>query len=110
MGRVCEPAWYTLNDRHGVARWPAVPLELVFNALMLAVILVLRRQKLLTGQHFHLYLIAYGAFRFAHEFLRDTPAIVGPLSGYQIASAALVVLGVAGFMRRRDEPRLAREI
>jgi len=108
LGRVCEPAWYTLNDRHGVARWPAVPVELLFNAVMLAVILALRRHKLLPGQHFHLYLIAYGGFRFGHEYLRDTPAIVGPLSGYQIASAALVVLGVAGFIRRREETRLVR--
>ena len=100
LGRVCPLAWYTLNDTHGVARWPAVPVELLFNALMLAVILVLRLQTILPGQHFHLYLIAYGTFRFAHEFLRDTPPIVGPLTGYQIASAALVILGVAGFLRR----------
>ncbi len=106
LGRVCEPAWYTLNDRHGTARWPAVPVELGFNALMLSVILLLRRQQALPGQHFHLYLIAYGSFRFAHEFLRDTPPIAGPLSGYQIASTVLVILGVAGFLRRRKIQRL----
>jgi len=100
LGRICAPAWFTINDSHGVARWPAALVELLFNALMLALILVLRLQKILPGQHFHLYLIAYGTFRFAHEFLRDTPPIVGPLTGYQIASAALVILGVAGFLRR----------
>ena len=107
LGRVCEPAWYTLNDRHGVARWPAVPVELLFNALTLVVILVLRRQNLLPGQQFHLYLIGYGVFRFTHEFLRDTPPIVGPFTGYQIAAVALVLLGVTGFMRRAKSPPIA---
>lgn len=100
LGRVCEPAWYTLNDVHGVARWPAALVELLFNAVMLVVTLGLRRYKILPGQHFHIYLIAYGIFRFAHEFLRDTPQIAGVLSGYQIAAAGLVVLGTAGFLRR----------
>jgi phosphatidylglycerol:prolipoprotein diacylglycerol transferase len=45
-------------------------MEFIFNALMLMVVLVLRRQKILPGQHFHVYLMAYGLFRFFHEFLR----------------------------------------
>lgn len=99
LGRVCEPAWYTMNDLHGIPRWPAAVVELLFNAVMLVVILCLRQKKILPGQHFHIYLIVYGIFRFAHEFLRDTPQILGPLSGYQIAAAALVALGTAGFLR-----------
>ena len=57
--------------------------------------------SILSGQHFHLYLIAYGSFRFVHEFWRDTPQIFVPFSGYQIASLLLVTLGVVGFWRRR---------
>jgi len=64
---------------------------------------VLRRKHLLTGQHFHLYLISYGIFRFAHEFMRDTPRVFGGLSGYQIASLAVVALGMIGFERRRRQ-------
>jgi phosphatidylglycerol:prolipoprotein diacylglycerol transferase len=105
LGSVCEPAWYTLKDVHGIARWPAVPVEFFFNAIMLIVLLALRRAKLATGQLFHIYLMAYGTFRFFHEFLRDTPRIAGPFSGYQFASLAIVILGAAGFMiRRRRAP------
>ena len=101
LGRACAPAWYTINDVHGVARWPAVPVEFLFNAVMLGVILLFRWGKIMPGQLFHLYLIAYGTFRFFHEFLRDTPTIAGPFSGYQFAALAVAALGVIGFLVRR---------
>src|SRR5262249_48360046 len=75
LGRPCEPSWFTANDGAGIARWPAALVELLFNAVMLGVVLLLRWKKILPGQHFHLYLIAYGLFRFAHEFLRATPQV-----------------------------------
>ena len=102
LGRACEPSWFTVNDANGVTRWPAALVELLFNALMLGSILILRRQKILPGQHFHIYLMAYGLFRFFHEFLRETPQIVGPVSGYQIAALAIFALGAAGFAMRRQ--------
>ncbi|HEY3861290.1 MAG TPA: prolipoprotein diacylglyceryl transferase family protein [Verrucomicrobiae bacterium] len=105
LGNVCEPSWFTMNDAAGVARWPAALVELLFNALMLGAILLLRWRKWQPGQHFHLYLMAYGIFRFAHEFLRDTPRILGPLSGYQIAALAVAALGAIGFFLRRRQPR-----
>ena len=103
LGRVCHASWYTLNDSHGVARWPAVPVEFIFNALMLGVVLILRWRRILPGQHFHIYLMAYGIFRFAHEFLRDTPQILGPISGYQIAALGVAGLGAAGFVLRQRQ-------
>jgi phosphatidylglycerol:prolipoprotein diacylglycerol transferase len=102
LGRVCQASWYTINDIHGVARWPAVPVEFLFNALMLGVILILRWRRILPGQHFHIYLMAYGIFRFAHEFLRDTPQIIGPISGYQIAAFGVAGLGAVGFVLRQQ--------
>ena len=101
LGRVCAASWYSLKDAAGVDRWPAVPLEIIFNLLALLAALLLRRQKILPGQHFHLYLIAYGWFRFAHEFFRDTPRVLGPLSGYALAALATAALGMAGFILRR---------
>jgi phosphatidylglycerol:prolipoprotein diacylglycerol transferase len=103
LGHVCEPSWFTVNDIHGVPRWPAAQVELLFNALALGVVLLLRWRKILPGQHFHLYLIAYGVFRFVHEFWRETPAILGPLTGYQIAAVAMVLLGVVRFISRRKQ-------
>ena len=109
LGRVCTPAWFTLNDTHDIARWPAAFVELLFNALMLAVVLALRRAQILPGQHFHIYLIAYGTFRFCHEFLRATPPIIGSLSGYQLAALGLIILGVIGFRRRAISAPLAQK-
>ena len=105
LGRVCEPAWFTLNDANGVPRWPAVPVEFLFNALMLGVLLLFRWGRIAPGQLFHIYLMAYGIFRFFHEFLRETPPIVGPFSGYQFAALAVAALGAAGFIRRQNQPR-----
>lgn len=106
LGRVCEPAWFTLRDVSSAGRWPAVPVEILFNLAMLVCFFILRRRQLLAGQHFHLYLIAYGLFRFAHEFLRDTPRVTGPVSGYQIIALLVAAFGAWAFHRRatRLEP------
>jgi phosphatidylglycerol:prolipoprotein diacylglycerol transferase len=104
LGEICAPAWFTMNDAAGAARWPAALMELLFNAFMLGVVLLLRWRKILPGQHFHIYLMAYGLFRCLHEFLRDTPRVLGPFSGYQIAALAVAVLGAVGFFRRQRPP------
>jgi len=101
LGRACAPAWFTVADAAGAARWPAAQVEFLFNLVALGVILVLRWRRVLPGQLFHLYLVAYGLFRFGHEFLRDTPAILGPISGYQVAALALVALGAVRFIGRQ---------
>lgn len=101
LGRVCQPAWFTLNDELDAPRWPAVPVEILFNLLAIVGFFFLRKLSALKGQHFHLYLIAYGAFRFFHEFLRDTPRVAGSISGYQLAALAVLALGLAGFIRRK---------
>ncbi len=108
LGRACAPAWWTIADAHGVARWPAVPVEIAFNVLALAIFLLLIRMEKfrphlaarLRGQHFHLYLMAYGTFRFAHEFVRATPRMSGAFSGYQIAALVCVALGAWRFAAR----------
>jgi len=100
LGKVCEPSWFSLTDVHGVARWPAVPLEIFFNLGAGIALYILRKRKMLSGQHFYLYLIAYGLFRFAHEFQRNTPAMSGSFTGYQIAAVFLILLGSVGFWKR----------
>lgn len=103
LGNACAASWFTVNDVHGVARWPAAQVELLFNLAALVVVVILRARKAFPNQLFHLYLIAYGLFRFAHEFLRETPRILGPISGYQIAALAVGGLGVAGFCIRQRQ-------
>jgi phosphatidylglycerol:prolipoprotein diacylglycerol transferase len=101
LGQVCEhDHWWTLADTEGHPRWPAVPVEIAFNLAAIAAFAVLRRTGRLPGQHFHLYLIAYGLFRFGHELWRDTPRIVGPFSGYAFLALALAALGAIRFYQR----------
>ena len=106
QGIQCQPAWFTLQDAAGHARWPAVPVEMLFNVLALLAFLWLRKTRRLVGQHFHLYLIGYGAFRFFHEFLRDEPRVLGPISGYQIAALLVLCLGVVRFVSRSHSQAL----
>jgi phosphatidylglycerol:prolipoprotein diacylglycerol transferase len=103
LGKTCAASWFTINDVHGIPRWPASQMEFVFNALMLGVILMLRWRKIAPGNLFHIYLMAYGSFRLFHEFLRATPSILGPLSGYQIAALMLFGLGLIGFLKRQTK-------
>ncbi len=100
LGAVCEPGWWTLRDAAGVARWPAVPVEIGFNLAAAALFALLRWRGNLTGQHFHLYMISYGLFRLAHESLRATPKLVDGFSGYQALAALLALGGAVGFARR----------
>jgi phosphatidylglycerol:prolipoprotein diacylglycerol transferase len=97
--------WCALSDRLGVTRWPAVPVEIAFNLSAAAVFFTLRRRGIWPGQHFHLYLIAYGLFRFVHEWLRSTPRDFGPFTGYQILALGCVAVGAIGFARRADQSR-----
>ncbi len=106
LGQACEAAWFTVADAQGNARWPAAQVEFIFNALALGGILLLRWRRALPNQHFHIYLIAYGLFRFAHEFFRDTPRWGGLISGYQVIAATLMLFGVMRFIQRtRDVGR-----
>jgi phosphatidylglycerol---prolipoprotein diacylglyceryl transferase len=86
QGVRCTPCWYTLNGTDGSARWPSVPTEILFNLVALGLVVSLRKKRLLPAQHFHLYLIGYGFFRFFHEFLREEPHLWGSLTGYHAAA------------------------
>lgn len=100
LGKVCAPHWWTIADSRGVARWPAVPVEMLFNLAFAAVVMLLRWKGWARGQHFHLYLMAYGIFRTLHEPLRETPQVVESVTGYQISAGILFLLGLAGYIRR----------
>lgn len=110
LGRRCEPAWWTVRDAHGIPRWPSVPVEIGFNVVAILVFLVLRQRRLLPGQHFHLYLIGYGLFRTVHEYFRATPRLSGEISGYQFAALAVAVLGIVGFLRRRNAQNASQDV
>lgn len=82
-------------------RWPAAWVEIGFQIVFLAVSFSLRNRPHLKGQHFHLYMISYGLFRFFHEFLRDTPRYSGTMiSPYMLLALACAIAGTIGFVRR----------
>jgi phosphatidylglycerol:prolipoprotein diacylglycerol transferase len=101
VGIVCTRSWLTLDDFRGIARWPAVPMEILFNLIALLTFAIFRARNILLGQHFHLYLITYGLFRFLHEFARDTVRIYGPFTVYQIPALAVAALGLIRYLQRR---------
>lgn len=84
--------------------WPSVEVEIAFNLLAFLTFFNFRRFRFLPNQHFHLYLISYGLFRFGHEFLRATPKPFLGLSGYQLFALALALVGFVAFRKRQANP------
>ena len=91
-----------MTDAGGAHRWPAVPMELLFNIVFLAWAVIAHRRDWIPGNRFHIYLIAYGTFRFGHEFLRDDVPMFGAISGYHLIALAMVAFGVIRFVQRRE--------
>lgn len=101
LGILCEPAWWTMRGADGLTRWPAAAVELGFNSLFLVWAVFSSVRGWQVNQRFHIYLIAYGLFRFSHEFARDTIRLAGPISGYHLVALALVGLGSSRYLQRR---------
>jgi prolipoprotein diacylglyceryltransferase len=78
----------------GVRRHPTQAYESLFHLGMAGVLIVLTVRDRIPGHRLQLYLIAYGLFRFATEFVRPEPRGALGLTYYQWASAALAA-GVA---------------
>lgn len=103
LGKPTDFPFVALRDRSGVPRWPASQVELLFQVAMFGVLFALRRDPRFRDRLFFVYLAAYGVFRLAHEFMRDTPPLVAGITGYQILALAAAVLGCGMFCRRGRE-------
>ncbi|MFM7050921.1 MAG: prolipoprotein diacylglyceryl transferase [Planctomycetota bacterium] len=99
-GVACEAAWWTATDADGAARVPSAQLELGFNLAFLCWSLAAARFGWMRTQRFNLYLISYGAFRFAHEYWRDDHRWTDSFGGYHAAALGVLVVGVWMFVRR----------
>ena len=93
-----------MHDAHGVGRWPTQMFELVFQLVVGVTFMALVKRRVFHGRLFSLYLVLYGLFRFATEFLRDTPKWFAPLSLYQLLSLAMALIGGAMFAWRTRHP------
>ena len=97
QGIACNLGPFSIRGPDGTAHWPAVPVEMLFNLLAVTAVVLLRRANRFPNQLFHLYLVAYGLFRFAHEFLRATPKPLAGLSGYQVIALLLALTGAIAY-------------
>ena len=104
LGRIgCMSAGCCGGIACSFGHWPSVPVEIGFQVVAMFVLWLMRRKHWQTGQHFHLYLIAYGLFRFAHEFLRATPKPFLGFSGYQIIGLLTALAAVLAYRKRAGD-------
>jgi phosphatidylglycerol:prolipoprotein diacylglycerol transferase len=92
--------WGALRGADGISRYPTQAIEIVFQFTVGLVFVVLLKRQVAFGRLFSLYLILYGAFRFATEFIRDTPKFLGGYSGYQALSLLMILLGAIFLLKR----------
>ncbi|HEX8616066.1 MAG TPA: prolipoprotein diacylglyceryl transferase family protein [Thermoanaerobaculia bacterium] len=84
----------------GIARHPVQLFEAAFNVAIGIAFVILLRRGALRHRFFATYLIAYGVYRFATEFIRATPHPLYGYSVYQLFAVVMVLLGVASFVLR----------
>lgn len=76
----------------GIRRHPTQIYESLFHLSMAAILLEIMRRDWFRLQRLKLYLIAYGCFRFATEFIRPEPALWLGLTYYQGVALVLIVM------------------
>jgi phosphatidylglycerol:prolipoprotein diacylglycerol transferase len=107
LGRPTSLKLLAARDALGVSRWPSAQVELVFQLGIFLALYSLRNHPRFRHRLFFLYLVAYGSFRFLHEWMRDTPQIIPGLSGYQILALGTAILGATMFVKRGREESTA---
>jgi phosphatidylglycerol:prolipoprotein diacylglycerol transferase len=86
------PDFYT-----GVKVHPAMLYEAGLYALVFAILWSLRGRLKINGQIAYVYLILAGASRFAVEFVRINPRVLGDLSEAQLISVMMIIAGTVGW-------------
>ena len=86
----------------GVRVHPTQLYELFQSLIVFAILWVLRKRPHPAGAIFYLYLVLAGSMRFIVEFWRTNPILGFGLTEYQWISAALVAIGIALLVWRRD--------
>jgi len=86
----------------GITRFPTAIVEFAFHVTAGLILWHLLKRGLYRGRLFSIYLIAYGLFRFATEFVRVTPKAFAGYSAYHWLSLGLVVAGLYSAWRYRS--------
>ncbi len=82
--------------------------EFLLAFVLFVILWKLRLRNYLDGKLFALYLVFYGAARFAVEFIRINPRILFGLSEAQLISVIMIVMG-AWWIRYLDTKSATRE-
>jgi prolipoprotein diacylglyceryltransferase len=85
----------------GIPRWPVQLFEAAFDLAAGVLFVLLVSRRILQGRLFATFLIAYGVYRFATEFIRVTPRAFGAFSVYQLFCVAMIAAGVVALVARR---------
>ncbi|MGE5612966.1 MAG: prolipoprotein diacylglyceryl transferase [Bacillota bacterium] len=108
-----EPDKYLLGEgvadlnKYGVH--PTFLYESLLDFAIFFILLYFRKKKKLNGEVLSLYLILYGAGRFAIEGLRTDSLMLGPFRVSQLLSAILVLIFVPLFIYRRTGGKRKKE-
>jgi phosphatidylglycerol:prolipoprotein diacylglycerol transferase len=96
---------------HGIPLYPTQILEAAGNFLIFLILIFLFRRKKFDGEVFSLYMLLYGAERFALEFYRGvTPPIPGlGLTWNQVATILMMLSALALFFLLKRKPSPAGE-
>jgi prolipoprotein diacylglyceryltransferase len=99
---------WSVDFGDGISRHPVQLYESLAMLIFLGVFLAgLRAQSPLILRHgFYLFVAWYAAQRFAWEFLKPYPRLLGPLNLFHLACLALLIY--SAFMMRRNHELIAR--
>jgi phosphatidylglycerol:prolipoprotein diacylglycerol transferase len=93
--------WAAVAYGDGIARHPAQLYEAAFQVAIGILFFQLLRRGILRGRLFAVYLVGYGGYRFASEFIRETPRVLAGYSVYQALCVLLVLAGAVTLYLRR---------
>jgi phosphatidylglycerol:prolipoprotein diacylglycerol transferase len=108
-GRMTQVPWGIIFPRGGpLPRHPSQLYECALEGLVLFTVLwSLKDRKLPSGGLLAVFLILYGIFRFAVEFLREPDSqlgfVLGPLTMGQLLSSFMVVAGIILYFFLRSQ-------
>jgi hypothetical protein len=90
----------------GIARHPVEIYESLAMAVFLAVYwrALVRKRRWAVDHGFHAFVLAYAVQRFAWEFLKPYPRLIGPFDVFHLLMIGLAVYALAWIARRTHRP------
>ena len=93
------------ETKNGSFQFPSQIVECVAAIVIMAVLLVIIRQRKNEGKIFQIYLILYGVIRFVLNLFRETTPWIGPLAAGNFWSLVSITIGVAAVLLLNRQKR-----